>query len=89
VAKSVNTSYRVFTYLRPYSHLLNSLRQSTATAESHDDDEDAGSQTTFFCSLSITGLIWQHMNAKLPPGIISTNTHKKCTQTAHHTAYDI
>jgi len=52
-----------------------SERWSTATAWSHDDDdEDAGSQTTFFCSLSITGLIWQHMNAKLPPGIVSTNT---------------
>jgi len=35
--------------------------------------EDAGTHTSFFCSLSITGLILQHMKAKLPPGIISTN----------------
>jgi len=53
------------------------LRHCAAVAESHDD-EDAETQTTFFCSLSITGLILQHTNAKLPPGIMSTYTDHHC-----------
>jgi len=43
--------------------------------ECHEDDAAAATQTTFFCSLSMTDLILQHMNAKLPP--VTTSTHKE------------
>jgi len=59
------------------SHLINRAFK-WGMIECHEDEAAAATQTTFFCSLSMTDLILQHMNAKLPPG--TTSTHKEHCQ---------